>query len=90
MQGNQKIQPVGWVTNIGNEYGAILQCILTSSESNESLKMLGNGLMNRFKEAKVDPPRVLYSDSDDFKNVVSDIGGICWYGVVLNAGMVLY
>ena len=53
-----------WVTNVSNEYGAVLQCVLTSSESNEALQDMANGLQERYKNANVAPPRVLYIDRD--------------------------
>ena len=52
-----------WVTNVGNEYGAILQCVLTSSESNDGLETMAEGLMQRYKDANVPPPVVLYTDN---------------------------
>ena len=53
-----------WVTNVGNEYGGILQSVLTTSESNESLKCMADGLIKRYEDANVDPPRLLYTDRD--------------------------
>lgn len=51
-----------WVTNVGNEYGGILQCVVTSSESNDGLGKMADGLMKRYSDANVPPPLVLYAD----------------------------
>ena len=51
-----------WVTNVGNEHGAILQCMLTASEANVSLQPMADGLTNRFINAKVPSPALLYTD----------------------------
>lgn len=53
-----------WVTNVGNEYGAVLQSIVTISEANESLQKLADGIVTRYKDAKVEPPIILYTDRD--------------------------
>ncbi|XP_057300249.1 uncharacterized protein LOC130630686 [Hydractinia symbiolongicarpus] len=53
-----------WVTNVGNEYGAILQSVVTSSESNESLKKMADGIVDRYAKANVTPPIILYTDRD--------------------------
>ena len=50
--------------NIGNERGEIVQSVLISSESTLSLQPLANGLVKRYLEAKVDPPKLLYTDRD--------------------------
>lgn len=52
-----------WVTNMGNEYGAILQCVVTSSESNEGLGVMAEGIRKRYSDANVQPPFVLYTDN---------------------------
>jgi len=52
-----------WVTNVGNEYGAILQCVVTSAESNEGLNIMAEGLMKRYTDANVLPPLILYTDN---------------------------
>ena len=53
-----------WVTNVSNEYGAILQCVLTSSESNDALQNMADGLQKRYSDANVQQPRLLYIDCD--------------------------
>ena len=53
-----------WVTNVGNEFGSILQSVVTSSESNESLIPLSDGLVKRYTDAQVHPPSILYTDRD--------------------------
>ena len=53
-----------WVTNVANEYGALLNCVVTSSESNLSLEPLAEGLMKRYLDANEAPPRLLYTDRD--------------------------
>ena len=51
-------------TNVGNEKGEILQCVLTTSESLDSLQMLANGLMDRYEKHQQPHPLVLYTDRD--------------------------
>ena len=63
LQGFNK-QSASWVTNVGNEYGGILNCVVTCSESNESLKKMAFGLMERYAAANVSPPKVIYTDRD--------------------------
>ena len=53
-----------WCTNVGNEYGGILQCVMTASESIDDLKTMALGIMRRYKEANKPPPDVLYTDRD--------------------------
>ena len=53
-----------WLTNVGNEQGEILQPVLTTSESVESLKSLADGLTRRYVEAQQPSPQVLYTDRD--------------------------
>ena len=52
------------VTNVGNERGEILQCVLTASEALESLQTLANGLMERYERHQQPHPLVLYTDRD--------------------------
>ena len=52
------------MTNVANEYGALLNCVVTSSESNLSLEPLAEGLMKRYLDANQVPPRLLYTDRD--------------------------
>ena len=42
-----------WVTNVGNEYGGILQCVVTYSESNDTLQNMADGLMERYRRGKL-------------------------------------
>ena len=53
-----------WATNIGNERGEVLISILTESEGAEGLRPMAQGLMERYQQARVDPPIILYSDRD--------------------------
>ena len=53
-----------WATNIGNEYGGILQCAITHSESCEALQLMADGIMNRYSRARVEPPVAIYTDRD--------------------------
>ena len=57
-----------WATSIGNEKGEILQCVLTTSESMDSLKVMANGLMDRFEKANVASPVAIYTDRDCCSN----------------------
>ena len=53
-----------WATNIGNEYGGILQFAITHSEPTKALQLIADGIMNRYSRAKVEPPVVMYTDRD--------------------------
>lgn len=53
-----------WGTNVGNEYGGIVQCVVTNSESNESLQNMADGIVSRYKAASVADPILLYTDRD--------------------------
>ena len=53
-----------WCTNVGNERGEIVQCVLTVSEGAEGLELMASGLMDRYEKAMVDSPKVLYTDRD--------------------------
>jgi hypothetical protein len=52
-----------WVTSVGNEYSQVLQCVVTSSESEAGLHEMVTGLMKRYADASVEPPKLLYVDS---------------------------
>lgn len=51
-------------TNVGNKHGEILQSVLTTSESLDSLKSLADRLVEWYKRADQPPPQVLYTDRD--------------------------
>eukprot|EP00111_Clytia_hemisphaerica_P013235 TCONS_00038870-protein len=51
-----------WVTNVSNEYGGVLQSVLTSTESNYGLQEMANGLMRRYDDANIPHPKLLYTD----------------------------
>ncbi len=53
-----------WATNVGNERGEVLISILTESEGSEGLRPMALGLMQRYRQAAVEPPLVLYTDGD--------------------------
>ena len=53
-----------WLTNVGNEYGGILQCVVTSSEANDSLEKMASGILDRYSAADVPPPKAIYTDRD--------------------------
>lgn len=53
-----------WATNVRNEIGQVLQCIIKTSESAAALQNMADGLTKRYKDAAADPPRVLYTDRD--------------------------
>jgi hypothetical protein len=63
LQGEAK-GTASWATSVGNERGQVLQCILTTSEANDSLKEFAEGLMTRYARAGASPPVVLYTDRD--------------------------
>ncbi|KAI4900998.1 hypothetical protein NFI96_017932, partial [Prochilodus magdalenae] len=52
-----------WVTNVGNEDGQVLMSMLTSHEGGGLLHMAA-GLMARYREAGIPPPKLLYVDRD--------------------------
>ncbi|KAI4905920.1 hypothetical protein NFI96_030119 [Prochilodus magdalenae] len=52
-----------WVTNVGNEHGQILMSVLTAHEGAGLLPMAA-GLMGRYADAGVPPPKLLYVDRD--------------------------
>jgi len=51
-----------WATDVGNEYGQVLQCVLTTSEGG-GLQM-ARGLVRRYQDAGVEPPKAIYVDRD--------------------------
>ena len=53
-----------WVTNVGNERGEVLASVLTQLEGLADLGPLAKGLMDRYKRAGQESPRVLYTDRD--------------------------
>ena len=53
-----------WCTNVGNENGAVLLSLLTTSENLSNLEKMANGLMARYEKANVSPPHLLYTDRD--------------------------
>ncbi|XP_054649542.1 uncharacterized protein LOC129190874 [Dunckerocampus dactyliophorus] len=52
-----------WVTNVGNEDGQVLMSVLTATEG-DGLVAMADGLIRRYREARQDPPQVLYVDRD--------------------------
>jgi len=54
---------VQWVTDVGNEHGQVLTCVLTTAEG-ARLQQMGSGLVRRYTEAHVYPPKVLHVDRD--------------------------
>ena len=50
-----------WVTNVGNEYGQVLMSVVTVAEG-AGLDAMFQGLQDRCRDARVDPPDVLYVD----------------------------
>lgn len=52
-----------WATNVGNEHGHILMSVLTASEG-WGLAKMAEGLVNRYKDAGMTPPEILYVDRD--------------------------
>ncbi|XP_048023397.1 uncharacterized protein si:ch73-112l6.1 isoform X2 [Megalobrama amblycephala] len=52
-----------WATNIGNENGQVLMCVLTQTEG-EGLLPMCSGLMERYRRAGEPPPQVLYVSQD--------------------------
>ncbi|XP_066522256.1 uncharacterized protein [Hoplias malabaricus] len=52
-----------WATNVGNEFGQVLMSVLTSHEGDGLLPMAA-GLMGRYRDAGVPPPKLMYVDRD--------------------------
>ena len=52
-----------WSTNVGNEHGQVLMSVLTDSEG-DGLAAMTEGLVQRYSQAKVPPPKLLYVDRD--------------------------
>lgn len=52
-----------WGTNIGNEHGQVLMSVLTVGEGS-GLKLMLDGLVKRYRNAGVPPPKALYVDRD--------------------------
>ena len=52
---------VVWATNVGNEYGQVLLSVITATEG-AGLNAMFRGLQDRCRDARVDPPEVLYVD----------------------------
>jgi len=63
-----------WATDVGNEYGAVLTCVMTTAKV-AGLRRMASGLVNRYKDAGVPPPSVLYVDRDCCSRVVT--GSLC-------------
>ncbi|XP_013861718.1 uncharacterized protein LOC106516080 [Austrofundulus limnaeus] len=53
-----------WVTNVGNEYGQVLNSVFICSEASEGLSAMAAGLMRQYRDAEVPPPKILYVDRD--------------------------
>jgi len=53
-----------WTTKLGNEYGGILQCIVTNSEANDNIQEMADGIVRRYERGSVDPPLMIYTDRD--------------------------
>ena len=52
-----------WATNIGNEHGQVIMSVLTVGEG-AGLKSMIDGIVARYRDAKVSPPKALYVDRD--------------------------
>ncbi|XP_051779771.1 uncharacterized protein LOC127526839 [Erpetoichthys calabaricus] len=52
-----------WVTNVENEHGQILISVLTAAKG-AGLHPMATGLMQRYRDASVSPPLVLYVNRD--------------------------
>ncbi|XP_056328978.1 uncharacterized protein LOC130241304 isoform X1 [Danio aesculapii] len=52
-----------WVTDVGNEFGQVLMCVLTEAEGDGLLPMC-SGLVERYRRAGEVPPQLLYVDRD--------------------------
>ncbi len=52
-----------WMTNIGNEFGQVLNSVLTTGEG-AGLEELCQGIVTRYKNAGQAEPEVIYVDRD--------------------------
>lgn len=52
-----------WATNVANEIGQVLVCVLTASEG-VGLGPMAEGLVKRYTDTGVSPPKLLYVDRD--------------------------
>ncbi|GAA6106260.1 uncharacterized protein LOC120467179 [Tachysurus ichikawai] len=52
-----------WMTNIGNEFGQVLNCVLTTGEG-AGLDELCQGIVKRYMDAGEPEPEVIYVDRD--------------------------
>ncbi|RXN02310.1 hypothetical protein ROHU_035082 [Labeo rohita] len=52
-----------WMTNVGNEFGQVLNCVLTTGEG-AGLDDLCQGIVKRYKDAGEPEPAVIYVDRD--------------------------
>ena len=52
-----------WATSVANEYGQVLNCVLTVKEFG-GLEEMVDGLARRYSTAKQESPTVLYVDRD--------------------------
>ncbi|XP_019899761.2 uncharacterized protein LOC109615266 [Esox lucius] len=59
-----------WATDVGNEHGQVLNCVLTAGECKGLLRMAA-GLMERYRLAGVPSPELMYVDRD----CCSSVGG---------------
>ena len=58
---------VSWSTNVGNEYGEVLNSVLTDSKGDGLQDMLA-GLIKRYKDVGVPPPKALYVNRGCFSS----------------------
>jgi len=54
-------QTAQWATDVGNEFGQVLTCVLMTAEGG-GLRDMAMGLVRRYRDAGVPPPSVLYVD----------------------------
>jgi hypothetical protein len=52
-----------WMTNVGNEHGQVLVSVMTAKEGSGLTKM-ASGIVQRYADAGVDPPVLMYVDRD--------------------------
>ena len=56
-------ETASWMTNVGNELGQVLNCVLTTGEG-PALQELCQGIVRRYREANEPAPEVIYVDRD--------------------------
>ena len=66
-----------WMTNVGNERGEILNCVLTTGEGTGLLEMC-QGIVQRYKDAAEPEPLIIYVERDCCK-AAGHLPALVWF-----------